>query len=283
MSVAIAPHIDLQVHSTASDGAVAPGEIPALAASVGLVAFALTDHDTVDGIAAATAAAAPLGVEVIPGVELSAISGGVEVHLLGLHLALLDTMSTRLRELRGDREARARAIVRALQGAGLAITDDDVLRAANGAAIGRPHVAAALVARGHVRDRREAFDRWLGAGRPAYIAKPEFRAADAIALIHAAGGLAVWAHPGPLGRSEAVQALAAVGLDGIEVRHPSHNVEDQRRLQALADHFGLVPSGGSDWHGEMTGRRTLGVMQVPPAWLDLQRARLAARTAAQAR
>jgi 3',5'-nucleoside bisphosphate phosphatase len=281
MTAAAAPHVDLQVHSTASDGSVAPEAIPALAAAVGLVAFALTDHDTVDGVAAATDAAAAHGIEVIPGVELSAVSNGVEVHLLGLHLSNVATMADRLVALRHDREERARTIVRALQAHGLAITDEDVLQAADGVAIGRPHVANALVARGHVRDRWEAFDRWLGAGKPAYVAKPEFLAADAIALIHAAGGLAVWAHPGTLGRSDAVKSLAEVGLDGIEVRHPSQNVEDQRRLQALADHFGLLPSGGSDWHGEMTGRRTLGVMQVPVEWMQRQRARLAGHAASQ--
>ncbi len=282
MTSAPAPHVDLQVHSTASDGSAPPGAIPAIAAAAGLTAFALTDHDTVDGVAAATQAAAAHGVEVIPGVELSAVSEGVEVHLLGLHLAAVETMAHRLHVLRGDREARARAIVRALQGVGLAITDEDVLQAADGAAIGRPHVANALVARGHVRDRREAFDRWLGAGRPAYVAKPAFRAVDAIALIHAAGGLAIWAHPGALGRREAVQSLVNDGLDGIEVRHPSQNVDDQRRLQALADHFALVPSGGSDWHGELTGRRTLGVMRVPVEWLEAQRVRLAEHAATRA-
>jgi predicted metal-dependent phosphoesterase TrpH len=274
-SPAAAAYVDLQVHSTASDGSEPPERIPALAHAAGLAAFALTDHDTINGVAAATAAAVPLGVRVIPGVELSAVSLGKEVHLLGLHLQRLDLLEERLVALRAERADRARSIVRRLQGLGLAITDDDVLAAADGAAIGRPHIAKALMARGHVDDRRAAFDRWLGAGQPAYVPKPEFRAVDAIALVHAAGGLAVWAHPGRDGRTDTVRALVDAGLDGLEVKHPSHNAEDQKRLLALVQHFGLVPSGGSDWHGEATGRRTLGVMHVPAEWLSAQEARVA--------
>jgi predicted metal-dependent phosphoesterase TrpH len=268
--------VDLQLHSTASDGLLAPGAIPALALAAGLRAIALTDHDSIDGLPAATAAAAPLGLRVIPGVELSAVTAGREVHLLGLHLRPDAAFADRLAELRGQRAERAVRIVRALQRLGLAITDEDVATAAGTAAVGRPHVAAALVARGHVADRREAFERYLGAGKPGYEPKPEFPARDAIALIHAAGGLAIWAHPGAAGRRDAVQGLVDVGLDGLEVKHPSHNAEDQQRLAALVEHFGLVPSGGSDWHGETTGRRTLGVMRVPAAWLAAQDARCAA-------
>jgi predicted metal-dependent phosphoesterase TrpH len=263
------------VHSTASDGAVAPEQIPALAAAAGLAAFALTDHDTIAGVAAATAAAGPLGIRVVPGVELSATLLGREIHILGLHVDATPELEARLIALRGERAARSRAIVQKLQELGLAITDADVAAVANGAAIGRPHIAKALMARGHVGDRREAFDRWLGAGRPAYVPKPEFAAVDAIALIHAAHGLAVWAHPSTEGRADKVRTLAHMGLDGIEVKHPSHNAEDVLRMQTLADHFKLVASGGSDWHGDTTGRRILGGMHVPATWLDVQDARRA--------
>jgi 3',5'-nucleoside bisphosphate phosphatase len=273
--------VDLQLHSTASDGLVAPEAIPALAQAAGLGAIALTDHDSIDGLDALTAAAAPLGIRVVPGVELSAVSGGREVHLLGLHISAGPAFAARLAELRGQRAERARAIVRALQRLGVTITDEDVLQAAGDAAIGRPHVAAALVARGVVGDRRAAFDRFLGAGKPAYVPKPEFAARDAIALVHAAGGLAIWAHPGAEGRRDRVEALVRDGLDGLEIKHPSHNADDQQRLAALVDHFGLVPSGGSDWHGETTGRRTLGVMKVPAAWLAAQDQRRGARPLVQ--
>lgn len=272
--------VDLQVHSTASDGAIAPEAIPALARAAGLSAFALTDHDTVAGVAAATEAGEREGVRVIPGVELSATLAGRELHILGLHIDATAELEQRLIALRGERAARARAIVQKLQELGLAITDADVTAAADGAAIGRPHVAKALMARGHVGDRREAFDRYLGAGKPAYVPKPEFAAVDAIAFIHRANGLAIWAHPSTEGRAERVRALREMGLDGIEVKHPSHNAEDVKRLQTLADHFALLPSGGSDWHGDSTGRRIFGGMQVPAAWLARQEARRAERLAA---
>lgn len=272
--------VDLQVHSTASDGAVAPGDIAAIAMSARLSAFALTDHDTMAGVADATAAAARVGVRVIPGVELSAMHSDREVHLLGLHIESRNTIETRLVEFRAQREDRAAAIVRKLQALGASVTYDDVVRQAAGAAIGRPHIARVLVNAGGATDFRDAFDRFLGAGRPAFVAKPRLSARDAIALIHDAGAIAVWAHPGPLGRREMIEALVTDGLDGIEILHPGHSPEDTARLRALCDHLQILPSGGSDWHGEMTGTRTLGVMSVPAEWLSRQDERVAARRGA---
>ncbi|MHB1299128.1 MAG: PHP domain-containing protein, partial [Gemmatimonadaceae bacterium] len=121
-----------------------------------------------------------------------------------------------------------------------------------------------------------------GAGKPAYVDKERLDAVDGIAIIHRAGGIAVLAHPGSDGRRERIEPLVAAGMDGVEVRHPSHNGEDIKRLTALAEFFGLVPSGGSDWHGAMQGGRVLGAMQVPMAWLEAQDARVAARRAAAA-
>jgi predicted metal-dependent phosphoesterase TrpH len=152
---------------------------------------------------------------------------------------------------------------------------DEVLAAAAGGAVGRPHVARALIGGGHVKDAREAFDRYLGAGRPAYVDKERLDIADGIALIHRAGGIAVLAHPAGEGRRERIEPLVAMGLDGLEVRHPSHSGEDRKRLEALAEFFGLVLSGGSDWHGAGHGTRALGAMKVPMAWLEAQDARVA--------
>jgi predicted metal-dependent phosphoesterase TrpH len=151
-----------------------------------------------------------------------------------------------------------------------------VLAQAGDAAIGRPHLARALIAGGWARDSRDAFDRYLGAGKPAYVPKHKLSLGDAIALVHAGGGLAVLAHPGADGRREIIQRLVALGLDGVEVRHPGHTSDDMQRLGALVRFFGLVPSGGSDWHGASDGPRTLGVMRVPMAWLEQQDARRAA-------
>lgn len=276
----LAASVDLQVHSTASDGAVAPGAIPAIASSANVAAFALTDHDSMAGVADATAAAALLGVRVVAGVELSAMSGELEVHLLGLHIDSHGTIESRLTEFRAQRAGRAEEIVRKLQALGANVAYSDVVRQAGGGAIGRPHVARALVAAGGAADFRDAFDRFLGAGRPAFVAKPRLSSRDAIALVHDAGGIVVWAHPGPLGRREMIETLIAEGLDGIEVLHPGHSPGDTERLRALCDHLHLLPSGGSDWHGETTGTRTLGAMAVPAEWLSRQDERVSARRSA---
>jgi predicted metal-dependent phosphoesterase TrpH len=269
--------IDLHAHSTASDGSVAPAAAVEFAHKASVAAFALTDHDTMAGIPAAQLAADQHGLRFIPGVELSVHQDAVEVHLLGLHIADVAGMEQALITFRDGRRARAQMMVERLVAAGAPIDFEAVLSAAAGGAIGRPHVAKALVAAGHVRDHREAFDKYLAAGRAAYVEKARLEIAEGIALIHRFGGLAIIAHPGPDGRRERVEPLVALGLDGLEVKHPSHSAEDMKRILALVDHFGLVPSGGSDWHGAMMGPRTLGAMQVPMEWLERQDARLAAR------
>ncbi len=269
--------MDLHAHSTASDGAASPTAAIAAAHAAGLSAFALTDHDTLAGIAEAQVAADACGLRVIPGVELSVHLGKNEVHLLGLHIRDVDAMQQNLEIVRGHRRSRAEQIVAKLNAVGVAVTVDAVLAAADGGAIGRPHVARALIAGGFVKDSREAFDRYLAAGKPAYVDKERLEIADGIALIHEAGGIAVLAHPGGDGRREMIEPLAAAGMDGVEVRHPSHSRDDEQRLTALAAHFGLVVSGGSDWHGAMQGGRVLGAMQVPLAWLEAQDLRVAER------
>ncbi|MHB8839852.1 MAG: PHP domain-containing protein [Gemmatimonadaceae bacterium] len=269
-----AMRIDLHAHSTASDGTASPTLFVETAARAGLTVVALTDHDTVDGVAEAVAAAAPLGVRVVPGVELSVMDGKEEVHLLGLHLADVGAIADALAEFRAGRAARAGAMVATLNALGVPVTLDAVLAEAAGGALGRPHVARALVAGGWVTDLREAFDKWLGAGRPAFVEKPRLEVAEGVSLIHRAGGLAVWAHPGDDGRRARFERLVAAGIDGAEVRHPGHNASDQARIGALVEFFHLVPSGGSDWHGAMNGPRMLGAVQLPSEWLDRHEERL---------
>lgn len=268
-------HVDLHAHSTASDGSQAPAAAVAAAHAAGVAALALTDHDTLAGIAEARAAAEPLGLRLVPGVELSVHHLDHEVHLLGLHIRDVDAMQNELEVFRTRRTARAVSIVGKLNALGVDIRMDAVLAQAAGGAVGRPHVAKALIALGAVRDAREAFDRYLGAGKPAYVGKERLEIAEGIALIHRAGGIAVLAHPAGEGRREVIEPLAAAGLDGVEIRHPSHSAEDIRRLTALAEFLSLVPSGGSDWHGATKGGRVLGVMQVPMAWLEAQDERVA--------
>jgi predicted metal-dependent phosphoesterase TrpH len=269
--------VDLHSHSTASDGSRAPADVVEAAKAAGLHALALTDHDTLAGLAEARDAGHRLGVRVVNGVELSAVEGDVETHMLGLHLSELEELEQRLVGLRAMRVSRAERIVEQLNRLGVPVTFDAVLQQAAGGAVGRPHVARALIAGGWVGDFREAFDRYLGNGRVAFVPKERLSLADAIALIQRAGGLAVLAHPGSLGTRERVAALASAGLDGLEILHPSHGWDDSQRLDALATEFDLVRSGGSDWHGGSDGVRSLGMMRVPAHWLADQLERVATR------
>jgi len=262
--------VDLHMHSTASDGALAPADVVAAAHAAGLAAIALTDHDTLDGLPDATRAASAVGMRVVPGVELSAHDGPREIHVLALHISNPGPLELRLASFRGAREVRAQRIVDRLDKIGVPITIESVMAEAAGGAVGRPHVARALIKAGKVRDSREAFDRYLGAGKAGFVDKERLEIREAIEIAHAAGALAIWAHPGPDGRRERLEPLVQMGLDGVEVRHPSHNTEDALRLTALADFFGIVYSGGSDWHGAPNGMRTIGGMHIPPSWLDRQ-------------
>ena len=262
--------VDLHTHSTASDGSRSPREVIRAARELGLTAIALTDHDTVDGLGEARAEGLTLGVRVVAGVELSAVEDETETHVLGLHLSDIGRVDARLRELRAMRLTRAERIVARLNELGVKVTMDDVLAQSGGGAVGRPHIARALVNDGWATDLRDAFDRYLGNGRAAFVPKDRLSMADAISIIHDAGGLAVLAHPGVSGTRARIEALAALGLDGVEVRHPSHTSEDATRLLALVEHYRLVPSGGSDWHGLSEGGRALGGMRVPFAWLERQ-------------
>jgi predicted metal-dependent phosphoesterase TrpH len=263
-------YVDLHMHSTASDGSIAPAAVVAAAHRAGLSAIALTDHDTVDGVVEAQAAGNLLGVRVVAGVELSAVDDGDEIHVLGLHLAHPEHIAAALDELKEARRDRARVTVERLNSLGIPVTLDAVFAAAGAGAVGRPHIARALVAGGWARDFRDAFDRWLGNGKPACIEKRTVTFEEAARLIHDAGGLAVYAHPGSGASRADLEELASLGLDSVEVRHPSHTADEIARLATLTDELGLVPSGGSDWHGAPDGYRALGSMKVSIDWLARQ-------------
>jgi predicted metal-dependent phosphoesterase TrpH len=271
--------VDLHAHSTASDGSCAPAAVVAAASTVGLSAIALTDHDTTAGLAEAAAAGTRLGIRVVPGVELSAVEGDLETHILGLHLAEPAVMEEQLVAVREMRLGRAERIVARLNVLGIPVQLDAVLRHAAGGAVGRPHVARAMIDGGWATDFREAFDKYLGNGKAAYVAKERLSLEAAIELIHRAGGLAVLAHPGSQGARERLAALKVIGLDGVEVLHPSHDWEDARKLDVIATELDLVRSGGSDWHGAPEGSRALGTMRVPAQWVAQQDARAAHRRA----
>ncbi len=274
-AVAPSARVDLHLHTTASDGLLPPELLVQAAHSAGLAAIAVTDHDTLEGVEAAAAAAAPLGIRVIPGVELSVFHAGREIHMLALHITKPDAINVRLRRFRETRQLRAEEIVRKLNAIGVPLSIESVMLEAGDAAVGRPHVARAMVAHGMVRDNHEAFDRYLGFGRQAYVPKERVTAQDAIDITHEAGGICLWAHPGSSGKRAELEKLRDLGMDGVEVRHPSHSAEDILRLGALADFLNLLPSGGSDWHGTREGPRQIGNMNVPVEWLDRQDLHLA--------
>jgi predicted metal-dependent phosphoesterase TrpH len=233
------------------------------------------------GIDEAAAAAEAVGIRVIPGVELSAHDGPEEIHLLALHVSKRGPLESRLSFFRGAREQRAQQIVARLNHLGVNVDIDAVMTEAAGGSVGRPHVARAMMRISAVKDSREAFERFLAAGRPAFVPKDRLDVRDAIEITHAAGAIAVWAHPGSDGRRARLEPLVAMGLDGIEIRHPSHNQEDVKRITALAEFFGILKSGGSDWHGAPAGPRTIGCMHVPSEWLAKQDLAVATRYQAE--
>ena len=262
------PYVDLHTHTTASDGVLPPEQVVDAAAAAGLRAIAITDHDTVDGVARAEIAGARLGIRIIPGVELSATVGEHEAHILALGVSRLDRVAERLAALRTMRVGRAQLIVEKLNALGVPITFEEVLTASAGGAVGRPHVARVLVERGFATDLRDAFYKYLRAGGRAYVAKDKLSVSDAAAIAHEGGAIAIWAHPAQSGRRERLETMIESGLDGGEVLHPSHSPEDVVRLRALVDFFHILPSGGSDWHGVNDSARQLGMMRVPLDWLE---------------
>ncbi|HYK83344.1 MAG TPA: PHP domain-containing protein [Gemmatimonadales bacterium] len=259
-------------HSTASDGEYPPADVARRAHAAGLAALALTDHDTTAGVRAATEAAAPLGLRVVAGCEFSVKAPWGELHVLGYFLPPGDPqLEAFLTTARGARRRRAEQMVRQLARLGVVIALDDVVRAADGGAVGRPHVARVLVERGASADINDAFARYLGRGRPGYVEKPLPTLREVTDLVHAVGGVAVAAHLGDHGTEGQIRAFQEQGLDGLEVRHPSHAPSTERRLMLVAERLGLAVTGGSDWHGDTElgdAHATLGGLDVPLEWLE---------------
>ncbi len=248
------------------------------ARDVALAAIALTDHDSTDGVAEAAQAGASLGVRVIAGCEFSVRAPWGELHLLAYFVPPGEPrLEAFLVETRAARRRRGEQMVARLQALGIDIDLEDVLsllgngRGPAGGALGRPHVARALVAAGASADINEAFARYLGRGRPGYVEKPLPTLRQVTDLVHAVGGLTVAAHLGDRGSEGQVREFVNQGLDGLEVRHPSHGPAVEARLIRLAERLGLVVSGGSDWHGDTEfgeSHAPLGGMDVPAEWLN---------------
>ena len=274
---------DLHAHTTRSDGTLTPTELVETAVAAKLTAVAITDHDTTAGVEEAQAAAAALPLEVIPGIEISSRTGNREIHLLGL---FIDPRAEALEDLgmrqRAWRLERAEVIVDRARSAGLKISIEEVLATANGAPIGRPHLAQVLVDNGEVPAMQDAFDRYLGIGRACFVPKRMLSTEDAIEAVHVAGGASVVAHPGSSRvREKLLTTLTDQGLDGVEVVHPRHPSGRQHQLRGLCKRLGLLPSGGSDYHGPGRGDAVLGVPGIPMDWCEGLRQRAGTHRAAK--
>ena len=248
--------LDLHVHTTASDGSLSPREVVGLAADGGLDVLAITDHDTVAGIPAAMHAVAEFPLRIIPGIEVSSTHEGAEYHILGYFIdPQADSIQAHERHAVGGRESRMDEMVARLRGQGLLIEMADVLDAAgpDRSAIALPHLARALVSKGHARSVVDAFDRLIGDGHPAYVPTRLATPEEAIRLILEAGGIPVWAHPPMDALTRLLPAFIGAGLKGMEVYRPRSAAGHIRKLERAAKAAGLLVSGGSDWHDSERG------------------------------
>jgi len=259
--------IDLHLHTTASDGRCAPRELVDRAARAGVAVMSVTDHDTVAAVTDVRTAAREYGVRVITGIEITAVENQRDIHVLGYFLDPSDeALGSFLLGQRAARVARVEAIGARLAALGVPIAVEALVvetSATSGRSIGRPQVARALVAAGHVTSVQEAFDRWLAHGRPGFVPREGASSETVIRVIHAAGGIASLAHPGKLGLEPRLKALAHAGLDAVEVFHPDHDASLVERYRFLARELDLVMTGGSDFHGDPVHGREPGDVSLP--------------------
>ncbi|MFQ5789594.1 MAG: PHP domain-containing protein [Acidobacteriota bacterium] len=273
------PRYDLHTHTTASDGRLSPRELVREAQRSQLRALAITDHDTVEGIDEAWREAETVGLDLISGIEVSANCDGASVHVLGLYIRHDEPwLKEFLSQARERRLERIHRILQKLSGEGIHIGPEEVsARSAHGT-IGRPHVAEVLVERGVVADAAEAFARYLGYGAPAYVGYEKITLRDAIELIRRAGGVASLAHPGLLERDDLIPGMVDEGLQAIEVYHCDHSAETVSHYRQLASRFGLLTTGGSDFHArDGKGSTELGCAELTEEALERIR-RLASST-----
>ncbi|HEY6261635.1 MAG TPA: PHP domain-containing protein [Nitrospiraceae bacterium] len=247
--------LDLHLHTTHSDGSLSPTDVLRLAHKARVTALAITDHDIVSGIPEAITAGAELGIEIIPGVEISSSLGHSELHILGYCLRWQDPeLNRRLSVLRESRHNRNPQIIERLRSLGLDVTYEEVRALAGTESVGRPHIARLLMDKKYVTSAKDAFDRYLAEGRPAYVARELPSPADAIAWIRAAGGVAVLAHPtwtkvSGEGLNMLVTTLKSAGLGGVEVHYSTHTKRQTAEYLDMAKRLNLLVTGGSDFHG----------------------------------
>ena len=244
---------DLHCHTTKSDGTFTPTELVEEAARRGLAAIAITDHDSVDGIEEALGAAKRTQVRVVPGVEISTDVDDGEVHILGFCMDYKDEgLLALLERQRESRMRRVEQMIRKLAVLGISLNMEDVLEHAGEGAVGRPHIAAAMVSAGYVLTWDEAFAHYIGFHAPAYVRRSKLTPYEAIEAILAARGVPVLAHPGLADKDEMIPGLVECGLGGIEAFYPHHTPAQQERYERIADEYGLIATGGSDCHGPLS-------------------------------
>ena len=269
--------IDLHTHTTASDGRCTPPELVARAAAAGVTVLSVTDHDTVAGCGAASAACSERGIEFVSGIEITAVREHADVHVLGY---FIDTRSTALLSFLADqrqrRIARVRDMIDRLAGLGIVLDAAAILQPGiddSTKAVGRPWIARALVRGGHVATTNDAFDRFLARGRPAFVPRTGAPPDEVIARIHDAGGLASIAHPGLLGHDDWIEGFGRAGVDALEAYHADHDADATLRYLKIAERMGLAVTGGTDYHAdESHGAAAPGRVSLPRAHYDRFRA-----------
>ena len=275
--------IDLHVHSYFSDGTKSPAELVELASQTGVSAIALTDHDTMDGVAEAQAVSGKYDVEVIPGVEISVVHEDLVLHILGYYVnPLQENMAKALSKLQQARDRRNEKIIIKLQELGIDASMEELREISGTGQTGRPHIAKILMNHGVVRSFPQAFDQYLAKGQKAYVGRFAYSAKEAISFIGQAGGLAVLAHPVQIDKTLCVlnallPKLRSYGLRGIETYYPSQKKKMQKRIRKFAESNDLFLTGGSDYHGDIRpGTRLAGGhnVYVPPALLDIMKEKL---------
>jgi hypothetical protein len=275
---------DLHIHSVFSDGSMTPGEIVALAAQKGLQTISVTDHDTMAGTPEALESGKDAGVEIISGLELSALHNDTYLHILGYGMRWNDSfLTTGLSRLQNARDERNLKIVTALQDLGISINFEAVRKVSKIGQTGRPHIAKVLMAKGAVKSITEAFERYLKKGAPAYVPRFVYSAEEAIGMIKKAGGLAVLAHPVLIDPAmkhfpTILAELVAQGLDGVELFYPTQSSSIRNKIRQIADRYQLFYTGGSDYHGDIRpGSHLAGgkKLRVPQSLIEILKTRLA--------
>jgi 3',5'-nucleoside bisphosphate phosphatase len=260
--------VDLHLHTSVSDGSQSPAATVREAEARGVTLIAITDHDTTEGVAEAMAAAEGTGVMVVPGVEIGADSDQHDVHILGYYLRWEEPeLQEALRVLREGRDLRNERILEKLGGLGAEVDPDRVREISGPGSVGRPHIAAAMVEAGHVGSQGEAFGRYLGRGKAAFVPRARLSPEEACRIIKQAGGIPVLAHGAKVGSREVVRAALDAGIEGIEAFHSDHTGAEVESLLALAKARNLLVTGGTDSHGPHSGRPTAVGSVTLPAWV----------------